>query len=117
VPLLNNGEDFNKRFRYDPYDNDRLNAIRQLIRKKRESKDNQMSCRIDNKFIDQMLIFSQLNAVQIKDALQEDCLKQAFEQVDSDEYDAEELDLDASMREWIKKDKQESRAVSRKAAK
>ena len=34
-----------------------------------------MSCRIDNKFIDQMLIFSQLNAVQIKDALQEDCLK------------------------------------------
>ena len=40
MPLLNSGEDFNKRFRYDPYDNDRLNAIRQLIRKKRESKDN-----------------------------------------------------------------------------
>ena len=37
--------------------------------------------------------------------------------MDSDEYDAGELDLDASMREWIKKDKQESRAVSRKAAK
>lgn len=50
-----------------------------------------------------MLIFTEMNSVQIKEVLQEDCLKQAFEEVDSDEMDVDDLDLDAEMRDWIKK--------------
>lgn len=100
---MNKEPDFSARFAINDAGTDRLNAIRQLIRKKRESKESQMSCRIDNKFIDQMLIFTQLNSVQIKEALQEDCLKQAFEEVDSDEVDGD-LDLEAEMRAWIKKE-------------
>ena len=104
LALASREADFAAQFSKTDASGDRLNAIRSLIKMKREKREHQMSCRIDNKLIDQMLIFSQLNKAQIKESLQEECLKSTIH-IDSDDVDAE--DLDSEMIAWLEKQKAE----------
>lgn len=64
--------------------NHKLDAIAQLVKKKKERLDGQMRAKISNKFLTQLFMFSLVNKAFIRETLHEECLKAEIPQ-DSDE--------------------------------
>lgn len=55
--------------------NHKLDAIAQLVKKKKERLDSQMRAKISNKFLTQLFMFSLVNKAFIRETLHEECLK------------------------------------------
>lgn len=102
---------FSKTYQGGDGSSDRLSAIQQLIKMKHEAANLQMTCRIDNAFIDQMLLLTTIYRPQVRETLQEACLKEAMDSADSDDdsYEIDEIDAETNkLRKWIQDQKKKT---------